>query len=53
MSGGWTSTLNLWSHCGGKIKWDSKLNTLVPDESFPSINEFGRSFITVLGSADG
>ena len=53
MSGGWTSTLNLWSHCGGKIKWSDKLNTLIPDESKQSINEQGQGFITVLGSAKG
>ena len=53
MSGGWTSTLNLWSHCGGKIKWDNQLNTLVPDENKQSTNELGQSFISVVGSARG
>ena len=53
MSGGWTSTLNLWSHCGGKIKWDNQLNTLVPDETKQSTNELGQSFISVVGSARG
>ena len=41
------------SHCGGKIKWSDKLNTLIPDESKQAINEQGQGFVTVLGSAKG
>ncbi len=53
MSGGWTSTLNLWSHCGGKLKWDDKKDTFIPDEINQSVNEFGEGFISVVGSANG
>ncbi len=53
VSGGWSSTLHLWSHCGGKLIWDYKLNTFLPNSSKAPTDENGENFIFVVGSAAG
>ena len=53
MSGGWSPTLHLWSHCGGKLIWNNNLDTFLPDALGPPIDENGEAFISVAGSAYG
>ncbi len=53
MSGGWSSTVHLWSHCGGRLIWNDDLDTFLPDASKPPIDENGEDFIGVVGSASG
>ena len=53
MSGGWSPTLHLWSHCGGKLIWDSATDTFLPDALNPPVDENGEVFISVAGSAHG
>ncbi len=35
VAGGWTPTVHLFSHSGGKLKWNQRLNAFVPDVSNP------------------
>ena len=53
MSGGWSSAVHLWSHCGGRLIWNDQLNTFLPDTSKSPIDENGEDFIAVVGAASG
>ena len=53
MSGGWSPTVHLWSHCGGKLKWDERQAMFRPLDSKPPINADGRSAMHVVGAANG
>ena len=53
MSGGWSSSIHLWSHCGGKLIWDDNLDTFLPDVTRPPIDENGEAFVLASGSAAG
>lgn len=53
MSGGWSPVVNLWSHCGGKLTWDTKIAAFRPDSEKPPTDADGNGFMSVVGSADG
>ena len=45
MSGGWNPAVHLFSHCGGKLRFDEALAAFVPGET--------RERLTVCGAANG
>ena len=53
MSGGWSPVVHLYSHCGGKLKWDEKLALFKPDSSAKPTSHDGLPFVTAVGSANG
>ncbi|MGJ8547196.1 MAG: sarcosine oxidase subunit alpha family protein [Sulfitobacter sp.] len=53
MSGGWSPVVHLWSHCGGKLKWDSAQLSFVPDPDNPPKGADGLGFVTTAGAATG
>ena len=53
MSGGWSPVVHLYSHCGGKVKWDEKLALFRPDSSAKPTSHDGLPFVTAVGSANG
>ena len=53
MSGGWSPTAHLWSHCGGKLNWDDEIVAFRPDSSRPPIGSDGQSMACVIGAANG
>jgi sarcosine oxidase subunit alpha len=53
MSGGWSPVVHLYSHCGGKLKWDEKLALFRPDSSAKPTSYDGLPFVTAVGSANG
>ncbi len=53
MSGGWSPVVHLFSHCGGKLKWDEKLALFKPDSSAKPTSHDGLPFVTAVGSANG
>ena len=53
MSGGWSPVVNLWSHCGGKLTWDTKIAAFRPNSEKPPTDADGNGFMSVVGSADG
>ncbi len=53
MSGGWSPTLHLWSHCGGKTEWDSEQALLRPKADCPPVGSNGRGFVRCAGAANG
>jgi sarcosine oxidase subunit alpha len=53
MSGGWSPVVHLYSHCGGKLKWDEKLALFRPDSSAKPTSHDGLPFVTAVGSANG
>lgn len=53
MSGGWSPVVHLYSHCGGKLRWDEKLALFRPDSSAKPTSHDGLPFVTVVGSANG
>ncbi|MDP3265022.1 MAG: sarcosine oxidase subunit alpha family protein [Tabrizicola sp.] len=53
MSGGWSPVVHLFSHCGGKVKWDDNLSAFIPDASRPPVNHDGSPMVSVVGAAAG
>ncbi len=53
VSGGWSPTVHLWSHCNGKLKWDETKVMFVPDWKHPPIDSHGKQNIFPVGSANG
>ncbi len=53
MSGGWSPVVHLFSHCGGKVKWDDSLSAFIPDASRPPVNHDGSPMVSVVGAAAG
>ncbi|WP_137112957.1 sarcosine oxidase subunit alpha family protein [Rhodobacter sp. SY28-1] len=53
MSGGWSPVVHLWSHCGGKLRWDETLSAFIPDPKRPPLNHDGSAMVEVVGSAAG
>ncbi|MEM6940752.1 MAG: sarcosine oxidase subunit alpha family protein [Pseudomonadota bacterium] len=53
MSGGWSPVVHLWSHCGGKLKWDATQACFAPDGDNPPLGADGMGFVTAAGAAAG
>ncbi len=53
MSGGWSPVVHLWSHCGGKLTWNSDKAMFCPDPSRPPLGADGTGFVIVAGTANG
>ena len=53
MSGGWTPNVNLWSHCGGKLLWDSECGFYKPDPENTPIGREGETNMLALGACAG
>ena len=53
MSGGWSPVVHLWSHCGGKLRWDTTHVCFSPDVDNPPKGVDGMGFVTPAGAASG
>ncbi|WP_368187517.1 sarcosine oxidase subunit alpha family protein [Aestuariibius sp. HNIBRBA575] len=53
MSGGWSPVVHLWSHCGGKLTWDTENAMFRPDANRPPLGADGTGFVQVVGAANG
>jgi sarcosine oxidase subunit alpha len=53
MSGGWSPVVHLWSHCGGKLTWDTVNACFRPDPARPPLNHDGGALVYAAGSANG
>ena len=53
MSGGWSPTAHLWSHCRGKLQWDDSIAAFRPDPDRPPINADGDCMMFPAGAAAG
>ena len=53
MSGGWSPVVHLWSHCGGKLFWDSSKAMFCPDPKHPPLGVDGEGMVRVVGVANG
>ncbi|WP_300031799.1 sarcosine oxidase subunit alpha family protein [uncultured Roseobacter sp.] len=53
MSGGWSPVVHLWSHCGGKLTWDSDQAMFRPDVDKAPTGATGAPFVKAAGSANG
>ena len=53
MSGGWSPVVHLWSHCGGKLRWDTTHACFSPDVDNPPKGADGLGFVTPAGAAAG
>ncbi|NNK16049.1 MAG: sarcosine oxidase subunit alpha family protein [Sulfitobacter sp.] len=53
MSGGWSPVVHLWSHCGGKLRWDTSHMCFSPDVDNPPKGADGMGFVTPAGAASG
>ncbi len=53
MSGGWSPVVHLWSHCGGKLRWDDGHGCFSPDVDNPPKGADGLGFVTPAGAATG
>ena len=53
MSGGWSPVVHLWSHCGGKLRWDTTNACFSPDVDNPPKGADGLGFVTPAGAAAG
>ncbi|MBB5722132.1 sarcosine oxidase subunit alpha [Loktanella ponticola] len=53
MSGGWSPVVHLWSHCGGKLTWDTDQAMFRPDEQRPPTDGNGSGFVVPAGIANG
>ena len=49
MSGGWSPVVHLWSHCGGKLTWDTAGAMFRPDVNNPPLGADGHGFVTAAG----
>ncbi|MFD1157301.1 sarcosine oxidase subunit alpha family protein [Roseovarius aestuarii] len=53
MSGGWSPVVHLWSHCGGKLVWNTDFAMFQPDVDKPPLGADGNGFVTPAGAANG
>ncbi|MEY4984595.1 MAG: hypothetical protein RIR62_2861 [Pseudomonadota bacterium] len=53
MSGGWSPVVHLWSHCGGKLVWDTTHAHFRPDPAKPAITDDGSAMVYAAGNANG
>ncbi|KZY03384.1 MULTISPECIES: sarcosine oxidase subunit alpha family protein [unclassified Sulfitobacter] len=53
MSGGWSPVVHLWSHCGGKLRWDTAHACFSPDTDHAPKGADGLGFVTPAGAASG
>jgi sarcosine oxidase subunit alpha len=53
MSGGWSPVVHLWSHCGGKLVWDTAQAMFRPDADRPPLGADGAGFVIAAGTANG
>ncbi len=53
MSGGWSPVVHLWSHCGGKLRWDTANACFSPHPDHPPTGADGAQFVTTAGTATG
>ena len=53
MSGGWSPVVHLWSHCGGKLTWDTAQAHFRPDPDRAPTGADGAGFLRAAGSANG
>lgn len=53
MSGGWSPVVHLWSHCGGKLNWDTDQAMFRPDAKRPPLGADGKGFVIAAGIANG
>ena len=53
MSGGWSPVVHLWSHCGGKLQWDSDYAMFRPDVHKAPVGGDGAAFVRTAGAANG
>ncbi|MFK7745471.1 MAG: sarcosine oxidase subunit alpha family protein [Roseobacter sp.] len=53
MSGGWSPVVHLWSHCGGKLIWDTGHACFRPDVHKAPTGDVGQPFVVPAGSANG
>ena len=53
MSGGWSPVVHLWSHCGGKLTWDTTQAMFRPDATRPPISHDGAAMVFPAGAANG
>ncbi|MGR3198399.1 MAG: sarcosine oxidase subunit alpha family protein [Paracoccus sp. (in: a-proteobacteria)] len=53
MSGGWSPVVHLYSHCGGKLMWDTPEAMFRPDPDRPPLGADGKGNVTAVGAANG
>ena len=53
MSGGWSPVVHLWSHCGGKLRWNDAGGFFAPDPARPPVGADGAAFVVPAGAAAG
>jgi sarcosine oxidase, subunit alpha len=53
MSGGWSPVVHLWSHCGGKLNWDTLNQHFRPDATRPPTGADGLAMVVAVGAANG
>ncbi|TNC63217.1 sarcosine oxidase subunit alpha family protein [Rubellimicrobium roseum] len=53
MSGGWTPSVHLWSHCGGGLRWDEGQAMFRPDPAKPPRTHDGSVLVVPAGSSEG
>jgi sarcosine oxidase, subunit alpha len=53
MSGGWSPVVHLWSHCGGKLRWDEAAAHFAPDPDQPPRGHDGAGFVIPAGTTAG
>ncbi len=53
MSGGWSPVVHLWSHCGGKLIWDTANAMFRPDVDKAPTGASGEAFVVAAGAANG
>jgi sarcosine oxidase subunit alpha len=51
MAGGWSPVVHLWSHCGGRLRWDEGSQAFLPDPARPPVNHDGGPMVTCVGAA--
>ncbi|MEM0949061.1 MAG: sarcosine oxidase subunit alpha family protein [Pseudomonadota bacterium] len=53
MSGGWSPVVHLWSHCGGKLRWDDARAMFCPYPDRAPTGADGLPFVRAAGTATG
>ncbi len=53
MAGGWSPVVHLYSHSGGKVRWDADRAMYVPDTDNPPRDGQGEAFVEMVGGASG
>jgi len=53
MAGGWSPVVHLYSHSGGKVKWDAERAMYLPDPDHSPRNGSGEINTTMIGGATG